>query len=60
MMIGEVIEGLKAGRTIVIDRRDAPVLPLVLELESQGLVETEVVQIDEQSSKMRAWWIGER
>lgn len=28
----EIVTGLKAGRTLVIDRRDSPVLPIVEEL----------------------------
>lgn len=34
----EIIAGLKAGRTLVVDRRDAPELADLLELEEQGLV----------------------
>jgi hypothetical protein len=46
----EMVAGLKAGRTLNIDRRDAPELPELLELEAQGLVESRLVVIDEQSS----------
>ena len=36
----EMIAGLKAGRTLNVDRRDAPELPELLEMEAQGLVES--------------------
>jgi hypothetical protein len=49
----ELIAGLKAGRTLCVDRRDAPEL---LELEAQGLVESRLVEIDEQSSVLTFRW----
>lgn len=48
-----IIEGLKAGRTLVIDRRDSPALPICLALEREGLVTTEFVEFDEQSSALK-------
>jgi hypothetical protein len=52
----EIIVGLQKGRTLVIDRRDAPELPWVLELERKGKVTTELHQIDEQSSCLKVRW----
>lgn len=52
----ELISGLRAGRTLVVDRRDAPELPDLLELEAQGLVVSELVVYDEQSSAMKFRW----
>lgn len=49
----EILDGLRKGRTLNINRRDSPVLPIVLELEREGLVTTEIVQIDSQSSEMK-------
>lgn len=52
----QLIEGLKAGRTLVVDRRDAPELDDLLDLERQGLVAQEFVQFDEQSSAVKWRW----
>ena len=52
----ELIAGLKAGRTLVMDRRDAPELDDLLDLEQQGLVTQEFVQFDEQSSAVKWRW----
>lgn len=53
----QIITGLKAGKTLNMDRRDAPELEDLLELERQGLVTQQFVQIDEQSSIVRwRWW----
>lgn len=49
----EIIAGLKAGKVLVIDRKDAPALPICLELEAEGLVTQEFVQYDEQSSALK-------
>lgn len=54
----EVEAGLKAGKTLVIERKDSPVVPIVQELDREGLVETELVQHDEQSSSLRVKWKG--
>lgn len=51
--------GLKAGRKLCVDRRDAPELVDLLEWEKQGLVKSVLVQVDEQSSYQKFWWIGE-
>lgn len=52
----QIIAGLKAGRTLVMDRRDAPELDDLLDLERQGLVTQEFVQFDEQSSAVKWRW----
>ena len=53
---GDIIAGLMAGKTLVIDRKDSPALPIVMELEQEGLVEFKFVQYDEQSSALRVRW----
>lgn len=52
----QIIEGLKAGRTFCVDRRDAPELDDLFELERQGLVTQELVQTGSQSSVARWRW----
>lgn len=54
--LDQIIAGLKAGRTLVVDRKDAPELPDLLTLQEQGLVESEFVEIDEQSSALKFRW----
>jgi hypothetical protein len=51
-----MIAGLKAGRTLMLDRRDAPELDDLMELERQGLVTSQMVNHDEQSSALRWRW----
>ncbi len=48
-----MIAGLQAGRTLCVDRRDARELPELLEMQEQGLVESRLVEIDEQSSVLK-------
>ncbi len=52
----QIIEGLKAGRTLNVDRSDAPELEDLRELEKQGLVTSELKDIDEQSSVLEFRW----
>lgn len=52
----EMIAGLKAGKSLIMDRRDAPELIDLLELEKQGLVTQVFHQVDEQSSYIRWTW----
>ena len=52
----EMIAGLRAGCTLCVDRKDARELPELLELEAQGLVESRLVEIDEQSSVLKFPW----
>lgn len=49
----KILVDLRAGRILCIDRRDSPTLPTVLEMEREGLVTTELVQLDSQSSVLR-------
>jgi hypothetical protein len=46
---------LREGYTLRIWRRDDPDLRVVNDLVVEGLVETEIVQLDEQSSYMKVW-----
>jgi len=55
----QMIAGLKAGRTLMMDRRDAPEFNDLLELQALGLVTSELVQFDEQSSALRWRWAGQ-
>lgn len=52
----DLIAGLKAGRVAVVDRKDAPELQDLIELERQGLVESEFVEFDEQSTAYKFRW----
>lgn len=52
----QLVAGLKAGRTAVVDRKDAPELQDLLELERAGLVESVFVEFDEQSSALKFRW----
>lgn len=52
----ELVAGLKAGRTLIMDRRDAPELEDLLALEREGLVTQEFVQFDKQSSAVKWRW----
>lgn len=52
----QMIEGLKAGRTLMMDRRDAPEFDDLLELQALGMVTSELVQFDEQSSALKWRW----
>ncbi len=52
----QIITGLKAGRTLCVDRSDAPELQDLRELEQQGLVTSMLVEIDDQSSVLKWTW----
>lgn len=53
----QIVTGLKSGKTLTMDRRDAPELEDLLELEREGLVTQQFIQIDEQSSVVKwRWW----
>lgn len=52
----EMIKRLQAGRSLMVDRSDAPELVDLQELEKQGLVFAELVEFDEQSSALRWRW----
>jgi hypothetical protein len=53
LTMDQMIASLKAGRTICVDRRDAPEL---LEMQDQRLWESRLVEIDEQSSVLKFRW----
>lgn len=52
----QIIAGLRAGRTLNVDRRDAPELADLRELERHGLVKSRLVEIDDQSSLLEFRW----
>lgn len=52
----QIISGLKTGKTLVLDRRDAPEFADLLDLERQGLVTRRLVEFDEQSSAIKWRW----
>lgn len=52
----QIIAGLKAGRSFMVDRRDAPELDDLFDLESEGLVTQEFVVTGSQSSAIRWRW----
>lgn len=41
----QIIAGLKAGRSLMVDRRDAPELEDLLELEAEGLVTSKLIVV---------------
>lgn len=53
MTRSEVLAGLKAGRALIIDNKANEFLPWLLKLEGHGLVASEFVQYDEQSSAIK-------
>ena len=56
----QMIEELKKGHTLCIDRIDAPELPELLQMEQEGLITSKLVEVDEQSSFRKFWWIAEK
>ncbi len=53
----EMIAGLMAGRTLHVDRCDAPELDDLLALEREGRVTSQLIEIDEQSSVLKFRWV---
>lgn len=49
----QAIKGINQGRVLCIDRKDAPLLPELLEAVERGEIESQFVEIDEQSSLIR-------
>lgn len=49
----EVMTGLQAGRTLIVDRRDFPLLPWLLEQVDAGVLTVQYIEYDEQSSAMK-------
>ena len=56
MTRSEILAGLKSGRTLVIDRKDEPNLPWLLELADRGQLKATYVEYDEQSSAIKFTW----
>lgn len=52
----QMIVGLKAGRSLMVDRKDAPELEDLLAMEKEGLVTSELIVFDEQSSALKFRW----
>ncbi len=52
----QIIAGLKEGRSLMVDRRDAPELEDLLALEAEGLVTSKLITFDEQSSALKFTW----
>jgi hypothetical protein len=52
----QMITGLQSSRTLVVDRRDAPELPELLQMERDGLVISRFIEYDEQSSALKFRW----
>ena len=49
----QAIEGINQGRVLCIDRKDAPLLPELLEAVARGEIDSELRQIDSQGSVLR-------
>jgi hypothetical protein len=47
------MDGFRAGRTLIVYRRDDPLLPWLLEQAHAGVLSQEYVEYDEQSSAMK-------
>jgi hypothetical protein len=56
----QIIAGLKAGRSLMVDRRDAPELEDLKQLEAEGLVTSRLIEFDEQSSALKFTWKKEK
>jgi hypothetical protein len=52
----QIIAGLKNGRTLCIDRKDAPELEDLLELQKEGLVTSTLVIVSEQLTVWKFKW----
>lgn len=52
----EILAGLKAGRSLIVDRKDCPLLPWLMEMSDRNLVKRELVTFDEQSTAYRFRW----
>lgn len=52
----QIIAGLKTGRSLMVDRKDAPELEDLLQLEKEGLVTSKLITFDEQSSALKFTW----
>lgn len=57
MTTEEMIIGLARGKVLCCDRRDAPELPYLETLQELGYIGSELQELDEQSSRLRFFWI---
>lgn len=55
MELKEAIAGLKAGRTLVVDRKDCPILPELLKMVDEGKLESTFVEYDQGSAIKFKW-----
>lgn len=60
MSLEEMIIGLARGKTLCVDRRDAPELPYLLTLQRLGYVNGDLKEIDEQSSVLKFRWTNRK
>ena len=58
MTKNEMIAGLKSGRSLMLDRLDAPEFNDLLELQALGLVTSELIEFNDQSSALRWRWVN--
>jgi len=56
MTRAEIEFRLQSGKTLCVDRRDCPELPVLLAMEREGLVKSRLVEVDEQCSVLKFWW----
>ena len=49
----EAMQGFNSGRTLVVDRKDEPLLPWLLQQVNAGVLTRELIQYDDQSSAMK-------
>lgn len=54
----DCLDGLRKGRRLICDRRDAPLLPALLKLVDDGLLTSNLVDVDDQSSYLEFRWAG--
>ena len=52
----EIVERLQRGWVLCIDQATAPELDIVRDLNREGLVMTELIEIDEQSTVLKVRW----
>lgn len=52
----QIIDGLRSGKALMVDRKDCPHLPFLMMLEKQGKVTSQLITHGEQSSALRFSW----
>ena len=53
MDIDVILEGINNGKVLCVDRKDHPILPKILQLVDEGVIDSEFVDYDEQGSLIR-------